>query len=45
MTWSFGAEPETGIVYYVLPDGQAWFGNSSIDHWLRTLHHDGRWLW
>ena len=42
LTWSFGAAPDTGTVYYVLPDGEAWFANSSIDHWLRTLHHYGR---
>jgi hypothetical protein len=31
----------TGAVYYVLPDGEAWFANSSISLWLRTLHHYG----
>ncbi|WP_439145751.1 SUKH-4 family immunity protein [Streptomyces canus] len=38
----FGVGPETGTVYYVLPDGEAWFANSSIDLWLQTLHHYGR---
>ncbi|MEQ8144035.1 SUKH-4 family immunity protein [Streptomyces sp. OP7] len=42
MEWSFGAEPGTGMVHYVLPQGEAWFANSSIDVWLRTLHHYGR---
>lgn len=41
LMWSFGVEPDTGTVYYVLLDGEAWFANSSIDHWLRTLHHYG----
>ncbi|MEU9284285.1 SUKH-4 family immunity protein [Streptomyces sp. NPDC048275] len=39
---SFGVAPETGAVYYVMPPGDAWFANSSIDLWLRTLHHYGR---
>ncbi|WP_350284080.1 SUKH-4 family immunity protein [Streptomyces graminofaciens] len=34
-------EPGTGPVFYVLPQGEAWFANSSIDLWLRTLHHYG----
>ncbi|MFF8322967.1 SUKH-4 family immunity protein [Streptomyces bobili] len=42
LQWAFGVEPDTGRVYYVLPDGEAWFANSSIDLWLRTLHHYGR---
>lgn len=25
---SFGVEPETGAVYFVMPDGEAWFANS-----------------
>jgi hypothetical protein len=41
LTWSFGVEPGTGTVYYVLPAGDAWFANSSIEHWLSTLHHYG----
>jgi hypothetical protein len=41
LQWSFGAEPDTGKVFYVLPDGEAWFANSSISLWLRTLHHYG----
>jgi hypothetical protein len=39
--WSFGVQRDTGTVYYVLPEGEAWFANSSIDLWLRTLHHYG----
>ncbi|MCX5096545.1 SUKH-4 family immunity protein [Streptomyces sp. NBC_00365] len=39
---SFGVAPETGAVYYVMPPGDAWFANSSIELWLRTLHHYGR---
>ncbi|WP_328430271.1 SUKH-4 family immunity protein [Streptomyces sp. NBC_00443] len=41
LQWSFNVEPGTGTVYYVLPQGEAWFANSSIDLWLRTLHHYG----
>jgi hypothetical protein len=41
LQWAFGAEPRTGKVFYVLPDGQAWFANSTIGLWLRTLHHYG----
>ncbi|ASR00029.1 hypothetical protein CGL27_10135 [Streptomyces sp. 11-1-2] len=41
LQWSFGVQPGTGTVYYVLPEGEAWFANSSIDLWLRTLHHYG----
>lgn len=41
LQWAFGAEPGTGRVFYVLPDGEAWFANSTIDLWLRTLHHYG----
>lgn len=41
MEWSFGVKPGTGTVHYVLPQGEAWFANSSIDLWLRTLHHYG----
>jgi hypothetical protein len=41
LRWSFGVEPGTGTVYYVLPQDEAWFANSSIDLWLRTLHHYG----
>ncbi|WP_406331932.1 SUKH-4 family immunity protein [Streptomyces sp. NBC_00203] len=35
---SFGVEPETGAVYYVMPDGEAWFANSTLGLWLHTLH-------
>ncbi|MFI0772429.1 SUKH-4 family immunity protein [Streptomyces sp. NPDC021218] len=41
LQWSFGVQPGTGTVYYVLPEGEAWFANSSIGLWLRTLHHYG----
>jgi hypothetical protein len=41
LQWAFGAEPHTGKVFYVLPDGEAWFANSTIGLWLRTLHHYG----
>ncbi|MET9395997.1 SUKH-4 family immunity protein [Kitasatospora sp. NPDC002965] len=41
LQWSFGVEPETGTVYYVLPRGEAWFANSSIHLWLQSLHHYG----
>ncbi|MGH3247050.1 MAG: SUKH-4 family immunity protein [Trebonia sp.] len=41
LQWAFGAEPGTSKVCYVLPDGEAWFANSSIELWLRTLHHYG----
>lgn len=35
---SFGVEPETGAVYFVMPDGEAWFANSSVEVWLDVLH-------
>ncbi|WP_327166283.1 SUKH-4 family immunity protein [Streptomyces zaomyceticus] len=38
---SFGVEPETGAVYFVMPDGEAWFANSGVDAWLNVLHHYG----
>ncbi|MFE6919233.1 SUKH-4 family immunity protein [Streptomyces rubiginosohelvolus] len=38
---SFGVVPETGAVYFVLPDGEAWFANSGVDVWLDVLHHYG----
>lgn len=41
LQWSFGVEPGTGTVYYVLPEGEAWFANSSIHLWLQSLHHYG----
>ncbi|MFI7129523.1 SUKH-4 family immunity protein [Nonomuraea sp. NPDC050153] len=41
LQWAFGAEPLTGRVHYVLPGGEAWVANSTIDLWLRTLHHYG----
>ncbi|MFD5323563.1 SUKH-4 family immunity protein [Streptomyces sp. NPDC127092] len=38
---SFGVEPETGTVCFVLPDGEAWFADSGVDVWLDVLHHYG----
>jgi hypothetical protein len=38
---SFGVEPETGAVYFVMPDGEAWFANSDVDVWLDVLHRYG----
>ncbi|WP_149179628.1 SUKH-4 family immunity protein [Streptomyces sp. TRM49041] len=38
---SFGVEPETGVVYFVMPDGEARFANSSVDVWLDALHRYG----
>ncbi len=38
---SFGVEPQTGAVYFVTPDGEAWFANSGVDVWLDVLHHYG----
>ncbi|MFD3307220.1 SUKH-4 family immunity protein [Streptomyces sp. NPDC058694] len=37
----FGVEPETGTVYMVMPDGEAWFVNSGVDVWLNVLHRYG----
>ncbi|SCE57466.1 SUKH-4 immunity protein [Streptomyces sp. OspMP-M43] len=38
---SFGVEPETGAVYFVMPDGEAWFANSDVGVWLDALHRYG----
>jgi hypothetical protein len=38
---SFGIEPETGAVYFVMPGGEAWFANSSVGAWLEVLHRYG----
>ncbi|NNN32443.1 hypothetical protein HLK59_19170 [Streptomyces sp. S3(2020)] len=38
---SFGVEPETGAVYFVMPDGEAWFADSGVDVWLDVLHRYG----
>ena len=43
--WSFGVEHDTETVYYVLPQGEARFANSSIDLWLRSLHHYVGYVW
>jgi hypothetical protein len=41
----FGAEPETGRVFSVMEsDGHTWFVNSSVSHWLCSLHRLGTWL-
>ncbi|MGW5569297.1 SUKH-4 family immunity protein [Streptomyces tendae] len=34
----FGLEPETGAVYFVMPDREAWFANSGVGVWLDALH-------
>ncbi|MEV6654839.1 SUKH-4 family immunity protein [Streptomyces sp. NPDC051219] len=41
VTWSWAVEPGTGVVYYVMPDGEAWFANSSVVLWVQCLHHYG----
>ncbi|MER8034870.1 hypothetical protein [Streptomyces hydrogenans] len=38
---SFGVEPETGAVYFVMPDGEAWFANPGVAVWLVALHRYG----
>ncbi|WP_329625584.1 SUKH-4 family immunity protein [Streptomyces sp. NBC_01255] len=38
---SFGVEPKTGAVYFVMPDGEAWFANSGVGVWLNVLQHYG----
>ncbi|MGW0121733.1 SUKH-4 family immunity protein [Streptomyces sp. NPDC003327] len=38
---SFGVEPETGAIYFVMPNGEAWFANSGVDVWLDVLHRYG----
>ncbi|MFJ9576267.1 SUKH-4 family immunity protein [Streptomyces sp. NPDC101191] len=38
---SFGVEPETGAVFFVMPDGEAWFANSGVGVWLNALHRYG----
>ncbi|MFJ8133819.1 SUKH-4 family immunity protein [Streptomyces hydrogenans] len=35
---SFGVEPETGAVHYVMPNGEAWFAHSGVGAWLDALH-------
>jgi hypothetical protein len=37
----FGVEPETGAVYFVMPDGEALFANSGVGVWLDALHRYG----
>ncbi|MFE3386610.1 SUKH-4 family immunity protein [Streptomyces anulatus] len=38
---AFGVEPETGAIYFVMPDGKVWFANSGVGVWLDVLHHHG----
>ncbi|MFC9269985.1 SUKH-4 family immunity protein [Streptomyces zhihengii] len=38
---SFGVEPETGAVSFVLPDGEAVFADSGVGVWLDVLHRYG----
>ncbi|MDQ0847660.1 SUKH-4 family immunity protein [Streptomyces sp. V1I6] len=38
---SFGIEPETGAVYFVMPDREAWFANSSVYAWLDVVNRYG----
>ncbi|MFG2432832.1 SUKH-4 family immunity protein [Streptomyces sp. NPDC048590] len=38
---SFGVEPETGAVYFVTPNGEAWFANSGVGAWLDVLDRYG----
>ncbi|MFG2481056.1 SUKH-4 family immunity protein [Streptomyces fagopyri] len=41
LTSSWAVEPDTGAVYYVQPDGESWFANSSVVLWVQCLHHYG----
>lgn len=41
LTSSWVVEPGTGTVYYVQPDGDPWFANSSVVLWLQCMHHYG----
>ncbi|MFB6638089.1 SUKH-4 family immunity protein [Streptomyces chartreusis] len=41
LTSSWAVEPDTGSVYYVQPDGEPWFANSSVVLWVQCLHHYG----
>lgn len=36
-----GRGARTGVVYYVMPDGEPWFANSSVVLWVQCLHHYG----
>lgn len=38
---SFGVEPETGAVTFVMPDGEVWFPSSGVGVWFDALHHYG----
>ncbi|MER7666649.1 hypothetical protein [Streptomyces sp. NPDC096193] len=35
------AEPETGTVFSVMPDGATLFANSGVDVWLDVVHRYG----
>lgn len=41
LRWFFGAEPGTGVVHHVAPDGGTRFANSSVVLWVQSLHHYG----
>ncbi|MDG4807359.1 SUKH-4 family immunity protein [Micromonospora sp. WMMD1120] len=43
-SWVYGAEPGTGAVRIWSPDGSVGFVNSTIVHWLSSLHLVGAWL-
>ncbi|WP_160160966.1 SUKH-4 family immunity protein [Actinomadura sp. K4S16] len=45
VVWEYGATPGSGEVLQLgLPDGSACFVNSTINHWLCSLHLVGSWL-
>ncbi|GAA4984940.1 SUKH-4 family immunity protein [Kitasatospora paranensis] len=41
---AFGIQPITGEVHHILWTGEARFTNSSVELWLRSLHHVGHHL-
>ncbi|PWR15020.1 hypothetical protein DKT69_13170 [Micromonospora sicca] len=44
LDWVYGAAPGTGEVQVWASDGSTRFVNSTINHWLCSLHLVGRWL-
>ncbi|MFI7430388.1 SUKH-4 family immunity protein [Micromonospora sp. NPDC049836] len=44
LDWVYGAAPGTGEVRAWSSDGSSWFVNSTINHWLCSLHLVGSWL-
>ncbi|MEH0830083.1 MULTISPECIES: SUKH-4 family immunity protein [unclassified Micromonospora] len=44
LDWVYGAAPGTGEVQAWSSDGSTWFVNSTITHWLCSLHMVGSWL-